>query len=94
VEKKQLKWSEFSRENVAGIRDYLTIRNPAGAANVLTEIRATAHNLIDFPLIGKTGKRAGTRELVLKKYPYKIVYKITAKSVIVAAVYHQSLKIA
>lgn len=92
--KKQLKWSHFSRENVAGIRDYLLLRNPVWASNVLDEIRETARNLIDFPLIGKKGQRAGTRVLVVKKYPYKIVYRVTAQSVIVVAVYHQSLRIA
>jgi toxin ParE1/3/4 len=90
VGKKQLKWSNFSRENVAGIRDYLTLRNPVGAEKVLNEIRTTARNLINFPLLGATGKRAGTRALV----SYKIVYRVTAQSVIVVAVYHQSLKIA
>jgi plasmid stabilization system protein ParE len=44
--------------------------------------------------MGGAGKRVGTRALVLKKYPYKIVYRVTAKSVTVVAVYHQSLKIA
>lgn len=92
--KKQLKWSEFSLKNVAGIRDYLTLRNPVGGEKVLTEINKAAHGLLDFPFIGTAGKRAGTRALVLKKYPYKIVYKVTAHSVIVAAVYHQSLQIA
>jgi len=71
--KKLLDWSIRSTLNVESIRDYIENDNPAAAQNVLAEIRKAAHSLRNFPMLGHAGKRAGTRELVLSKYPYTIV---------------------
>jgi plasmid stabilization system protein ParE len=46
----------------------------------------------DFPLIGHQGRRSGTRELVLTKYPYILIYRVTVTKIIVAAVLHQRQK--
>lgn len=90
--KKRLEWSIRSSVNVESIRDYIESENPAAAQNVLTEIRATAYSLRDFPMLGHPGQRAGTRELVLSRYPYTIVYRLSADRVRVIAVTHQSKK--
>jgi addiction module RelE/StbE family toxin len=92
TEKKLLEWSIRSRNNVADIRDYLISKNPVAAERVLDVIRQVATGLRDFPLIGHSGRRANTRELVLSKYPYIVVYRVTASKVIIAAVLHQRQK--
>jgi toxin ParE1/3/4 len=90
--KKRLEWTIRSQNNVADIQDYLIGKNPAAADRVLNEIRTTARGLCDFPLLGHQGRRAGTRELVLIKYPYIVIYRVTVTKVIVAAVLHQRQK--
>lgn len=67
--KKRLEWSLRSALNIEGIRDYIEQDNPAAALSVLAEIRKGARGLLEFPMIGHEGKRPGTRELVLPKYP-------------------------
>jgi addiction module RelE/StbE family toxin len=89
-EKKQLEWSPRSRRNIEFIRDFITPENPSAAQAVLDEIRNTANSLKEFPSIGHIGKRKGTRELVLRKYPYTIVYRVTSKKVGIVAVVHQA----
>lgn len=91
-EKRQLEWSLRSQKNVAEIRDYIAVDNPQAARKVLSAIRRAAGGLIQFPMIGHFGRRAGTRELVINRYPYVIIYRLTAKKVLVAAVLHQSRK--
>lgn len=91
-QKKLLEWSIRSQNNVADIQDYLIGKNTVAAARVLDEIRKTARGLCDFPLIGHSGRRANTRELVLTKYPYTLIYRVTASKVIIAAVLHQRQK--
>jgi plasmid stabilization system protein ParE len=56
------------------------------------EIKSTAELLLNQPLLGKPWVRAGTRKLVLSKYPYSIIYKLTQSKVFVLAVAHHSLK--
>lgn len=91
-EKKLLEWSIRSLSNVASIEEYIEADNPAAAHKVLGEIRKAAHCLTDFPMLGHTGQRAGTRELVLTKYPFTIIYRLTANKVFILAVAHQSKK--
>jgi toxin ParE1/3/4 len=91
-EKKPLEWSPRSRRNVESIRDHIAADNPVAAQSVLDEIRRTAEGLGGFPMLGHVGQRAGTRELVLPKYPYIIVYRLTAKKIGIVAVTHQSRK--
>jgi len=91
-EKKLLEWSIRSRNNVADIQDYLNGKNPAAAAQVLGEIRQSAKCLRDFPMMGHSGRRAGTRELVLSKYPYILIYRLTSVKVAIIAVLHQRQK--
>jgi toxin ParE1/3/4 len=85
-------WSIHSRNNVADIQDYLVSKNPVAAGLVLDAIRNAAMGLRDFPLIGHPGRRASTRELVLPKYPYTVIYRVTASKVIIVAVLHQRQK--
>ncbi len=89
-EKKPLEWSPRSRRNIEFIRDYIAPENPSAAQSVLDEIRNTADSIRNFPSIGHVGKRKGTRELVLQKYPYTIVYRLTPKKIGIVAVLHQS----
>lgn len=91
-EKKQLEWSPRTRRNIEAIRDYIAPDNPVAAASVLDEIRKAALRLRDFPMIGHAGRRQGTRELVLTRYPYILIYRLTPKRIGIVAVLHQSMK--
>lgn len=91
-EKKPLEWSPRSRRHIEFIRDYIAADNPVAAQSVLDEIRRAAENLCNFPMLGHVGQRAGTRELVLSKYPYTLVYRLTTKKIGIVAVMHQARK--
>lgn len=91
-EKRLLEWSIRSSENVADIRDYIAYDNPQAALNVLAEIRRVANSLCSFPMLGHVGRRAGTREMVITRFPYLIVYRLSLKHVRILAVVHQSRK--
>lgn len=88
--KKLLEWSTRSALNVESIRDYIERDNPVAALSVLAEIRKGARGLLEFPMLGHEGKRTGTRELVMPKYPYTIIYRLTADKVRIVAVVHQA----
>ncbi len=91
-EKKQLEWSMRSLRNIEAIRDYIAPDNPAASRAVLNEIRKAAMGLRDSPMIGHPGRRPGTRELVLNRYPYTLIYRLTAQRIGIVAVLHQSKK--
>lgn len=42
------------------------------------------------PSIGRPGRVDGTRELVIHRYPYILVYRVTSDTVDVLSVYHDA----
>lgn len=90
--KRQLEYSRAAGDDLESIRRYIEADNPKAAARVLEYITEAADGLIGFPMTGKPWRRAGTRKLVLTKYPYSIIYRVEPSTVIVLTVAHQSRK--
>ncbi len=88
--KRPLEWSPRSQRNIESIRDYIAADNPPASARVVAELIKAAEDLPNFPLLGHTGRRTGTRELVLTRYPYTIIYRLTREKIAIVAVLHQS----
>ena len=89
-EKKLLDWSRRADRDADAIYDYIAIDNRDAAQQVMAELRKTVNGLVEFPLIGREGEIAGTRELVVPHYPYTIVYRLNAAKIRIVAVLHQS----
>ena len=61
---------------------------PARAHEILADVRAQIERLELYPAYGRPGRWAGTRELVLRRYPYIAVYRVEAGRVVVIRVQH------
>jgi toxin ParE1/3/4 len=89
---------EFARtaiNHIAKIHDYIANAkgNPEAAKRVVAAIERTTRQLADFPACGRPGARPRTRELVVREYPYIIVYRELAEAVRVIAVFHAARNI-
>lgn len=82
-------WTEPAQGDLNAIADYIGTENPAAAEAVLDRIQERANVLDTHPEIGRRGRRAHTRELVLADYPYTIVYTRTSRGVTIVRVLHQ-----
>jgi toxin ParE1/3/4 len=60
--------------------DYIARDSPQAALDQLDEIERQTDMLLDFPNIGRAGRRHGTRELVIAGTPFLAVYRIRAKT--------------
>ena len=69
-----LRLSEAARDDLRAIYRYYAERSPASADSVIGTILKAANGLTRFPLMGKQGAIEGTRERVVTRYPYRIVY--------------------
>lgn len=90
--RKQLEWSLRSAEQLVEIEKFIARENPAMAAMVVDRIIATAARLSVFPQVGRVGRVRGTRELIITRYPYIVVYRVLRTKVQVVRVVHQSKK--
>ena len=72
----KLFWTLAARADLRDILGYIAANNPAKAREVVGRIREYTDNLTEFPRMGREGRSHGTRELVIPKLPYLVVYTL------------------
>lgn len=86
----KLRWTRPSLNDLSEIHAYIAEQNPKAALNVARIIRAQAEGLTAHPLMGRSGRIEGTRELIVSGYPYMIAYRVTKETVDLLAVRHMA----
>lgn len=66
--------------DLTAIRDWIATDDPRAADRVVSRILQTAMMFGQFPLLGRIGQVAGTREFSVVGLPYLIVYAIASES--------------
>lgn len=86
-----IRWTEPAVSDLTGICDYLQeYESPALARTVAKTVYRAAQSLSKFPMKGRIGREAYTRELVINRYPYIVVYRLQADSVHILRILHAS----
>ena len=87
----RLRVSAEARAQIAQIYAYIAERNPRAATAVVERIHAASELLREFPHIGHEGREPGTREWVVRRLPYIIVYELgipEPNDLMILAVFH------
>lgn len=86
----QILWLDRAEADLNELFDYLLERNPRAARRVYDAIREHVRRLADHPGIGRPGRVAGTRELVIPRTPYIVAYTVDrdVDTVVVLRVLH------
>jgi toxin ParE1/3/4 len=66
----KIRWSPTAVSDLESIRDYIAKDSPSAARKVANRIKESINRLGTFPLSGKAGRIAGTRELVIPGTSY------------------------
>ena len=77
----RLAWTSRARRARTAAIDYIARDNPQAALAQLSEIERQIKHLPDHPAIGRPGRLAGTRELVISRTPFIVVYRIEGDAV-------------
>ncbi|MDP1634170.1 MAG: type II toxin-antitoxin system RelE/ParE family toxin [Gallionellaceae bacterium] len=83
-------WLKEALADLRGIHAYIARDNPAAAGRVIKNIRESVDILKEHPGIGRAGRLEGTRELVIRQYPYIVAYRSIDPAVHILAVVHTS----
>jgi len=86
----RLRWTRAASRDLDSIEEYISRDNPGAAIDTVLEIIRHVSILADHPGIGRPGRVAGTRELVIR--PYVVPYVHEGDTVIVLRVLHGAMK--
>jgi len=81
-------FTQAARADIAAIHEYISRDNPNAARQVVTAIEHATDQLSLFPQSGRVGAIETTRELVVPRLPFIVVYRITKDTVEIIAVFH------
>ena len=69
---------------------YIAQDNPLAAINQGDLIKAQVDQLIEQPGMGRIGRKRGTRELVISKTPFIVIFRVKAKRIEIIRLLHSS----
>jgi addiction module RelE/StbE family toxin len=83
-----IRWTHQALGRLDQIGAYIARDNPDAAARVVSRIVTAVDALANQPAMGRIGRVAVTRELVLADLPYIIAYRVTDAHVDILTVMH------
>jgi toxin ParE1/3/4 len=89
-----IRWTQPANDDFLEIVERIAAHNPTAAAPVGRRILEAVEQLAEFPLRGRPGRAADTRELVISGLPYLVVYGTEAddpRSVAILRVLHGAM---
>lgn len=86
----KLRWLKNALKSLRSVLQFIAAENPEATSKVVIRIERSVERLREYPLSGRTGTVAGTREIVVPGLPYLIVYHVTENEVQILRVFHTS----
>lgn len=84
----RVRWTMPALADLDSIQDYIATRSPPAASRLVNDILDRTDTLLSAnPEIGRPGRVAGTRELILAGTSYVVAYRVR-ESIEILAVMH------
>ena len=84
----RIAWTEPALRDLASARTFIAEDNQPAADRQVERVLAAVAGLLRFPEVGRSGRRAGTRELVVSRTPYVVAYRVRAERIEILRVLH------
>lgn len=88
----QLDWTPRAMEERGAAIEYIAQDNPTAALDQLDKIEQQTDMLLQHPEIGRPGRKQGTRNLVIVRTNFIVVYRFKTKTkhIVILRVLHTS----
>jgi addiction module RelE/StbE family toxin len=86
----KLRWSALALRDFIDATDHIAQDNPDAARQVAERILEATQRLRDYPFIGRLGEDEETREWLVQRTPYLLVYEIHDDTIFISRVWHTS----
>ena len=85
----RIRWTEPASRDLTQICDYLSkVDSGATARRVAILIYERVHTLTEFPELGRPGRKAGTRELIVTGLPNLTIYRLRGEAIEILRILH------
>ena len=88
----RVRWLKAALANLEAEAEYIAEDNPAAAGRVVQRIFCAVDLLKENSAMGRAGRVAGTRELVVPDTPYIIPYRVGGDAVEILRAFHTARK--
>jgi addiction module RelE/StbE family toxin len=89
----RIRWTTPAARDLTSICNYIEEQDgPAPARRVALAIYERVDQLREFPLRGRPGRVASTRELVIPGLPYLVIYRVSGDTIQVNRILHGAQK--
>ena len=85
---KTARWLRRALLDLEDAYSYVAADNPAAARRLVEQIEEGVRQLSRHPRLGRVGRVAGTRELVIAGTPFLVVYELEADRPAILTVLH------
>ncbi|MBE0504651.1 MAG: type II toxin-antitoxin system RelE/ParE family toxin [Desulfuromonadales bacterium] len=86
----QLKWTVPAVRDLREAGDYIAVENPQAAATMAARILEAVVYLLEYPGIGREGRLADSKELVVTGTPFIVIYRLRSPTVQILRVLHHA----
>jgi toxin ParE1/3/4 len=84
----KVNWSAAAVRHLQEAIEYLQGESSTGSDTIRQRILATVWRLEQMPYSGKIGRVDGTREAVVLRSPYIVVYEVSAQEIKIQGIWH------
>ena len=84
----KIQWSAASVRHLREVVDYLEGESSGGAMTTRLRIMKIVKQLSLMPYSGRVGRVEGTREAVVNRSPYIVVYQVTEHAIEISRIFH------
>ena len=89
---RRLEWAAPALADLQAAGEYIAQDNPTAARRVASRVREAVEILQDQPNLGRPGRLAGTKELVVSGTPFVVVYRVRKGDVHIIRLLHYSMR--
>lgn len=84
----KVRWTAPALFDLEAIGDFIAGDSPTAAVDTVTRVFEQVDRLREHPHLGRAGRIAGTRELVVAGTPFIVPYRLDSDAVEILAVFH------
>jgi toxin ParE1/3/4 len=87
-----IRWLRTALRNLDRHANYIAKDNPDAARRAVERVQAAVSQLTQYPSMGRIGRVAGTRELIIGGPAWIIVYRVRAADIEIIRILHGTQK--